>query len=154
RGAGRARAPGRARGGSHRSDPVGARQRAGGARRSRHGRSRVARLQERACAGARPAGPAHVARGRVRSLPFELATRRGPAARCDGYGPGRTHPGEEEVVMTTAAPEAVRSQRGTTLVDLSLEITNGMPAHSFFPSPVWLPYVTHAESVSAGLGEP
>ncbi len=56
--------------------------------------------------------------------------------------------------MTAAAPEAVRTQRGTTLVDLSLEITNGMPAHSFFPSPVWLPYVTHAESTSAGLGEP
>jgi len=56
--------------------------------------------------------------------------------------------------VTAAAPEAVRTQRGTVLVDLSLEITNGMPAHSFFPSPVWLPYTTHAESASAGLGEP
>ena len=56
--------------------------------------------------------------------------------------------------MSAAAPEAVRSQRGTKLVDLSLEITNGMPAHALFPSPVWLPYVSHAESASAGLGEP
>ena len=41
-----------------------------------------------------------------------------------------------------------------TVVDLSLEISNGMPAHALFPSPIILPYVTHEHSSSAGLGEP
>jgi kynurenine formamidase len=40
------------------------------------------------------------------------------------------------------------------LVDLSLEITNGMPAHAFFPSPVVLPFAGHAQTRAAGLGEP
>src|SRR5262249_8050966 len=84
----------------------------------------------------------------------QVATCRGPAARCARSSPGRADSATKEVAMTTVAPEGVRSQRGTLLVDLSLEITNGMPAHSFFPSPVWLPYVTHAQSASAGLGEP
>jgi kynurenine formamidase len=38
------------------------------------------------------------------------------------------------------------------LVDLSLEISNGMPAHALFPSPIILPYVTHEQAKSAGLG--
>lgn len=42
----------------------------------------------------------------------------------------------------------------STLVDLSLEITNGMPAHAFFPSPIILPYVNHEQARSAGLGTP
>jgi kynurenine formamidase len=41
-----------------------------------------------------------------------------------------------------------------TLVDLSLEISNGMPAHALFPSPIILPYINHEQSRSAGLGEP
>jgi kynurenine formamidase len=56
--------------------------------------------------------------------------------------------------MTATAVESVRSQRGTTLIDLSLEITNQMPAHSFFPSPIFLPYVDHEQAKSAGLGTP
>lgn len=39
-----------------------------------------------------------------------------------------------------------------TQIDLSLEITNGMPAHAFFPSPIIVPYVTHEQAKSAGLG--
>jgi kynurenine formamidase len=42
--------------------------------------------------------------------------------------------------------------RNATLVDLSLEITSGMPAHAFFPSPIILPYLDHQQSRSAGLG--
>lgn len=41
-----------------------------------------------------------------------------------------------------------------TLVDLSLEISNGMPAHALFPSPIILPYIDHDQSRSAGLGAP
>ena len=48
----------------------------------------------------------------------------------------------------------IRSDRGTVLVDLSLEISNQMPAHAFFPSPIILPYVTHEMAKEAGLGEP
>jgi kynurenine formamidase len=40
------------------------------------------------------------------------------------------------------------------LVDLSLEISNGMPAHAFFPSPIILPYVSHEQARAAGLGTP
>jgi kynurenine formamidase len=55
--------------------------------------------------------------------------------------------------MTTAAESApARTQRGTVLVDLSLEISNGMPAHAFFPSPIILPYVNHEQAKEAGLG--
>jgi kynurenine formamidase len=46
------------------------------------------------------------------------------------------------------------TDRGTKLVDLSLELTNQMPAHAFFPSPIMLPYVTHEMAKEAGLGEP
>ena len=42
--------------------------------------------------------------------------------------------------------------RNRTVVDLSLEISNGMPAHALFPSPIILPYVTHDQAKSAGLG--
>lgn len=38
------------------------------------------------------------------------------------------------------------------LVDLSLEISNGMPAHALFPSPIILPYVTHEQAAASGLG--
>jgi kynurenine formamidase len=48
----------------------------------------------------------------------------------------------------------VRTDRGTRLVDLSLDIENGMPAHALFPSPIVLPYVTHEQALGAGLGEP
>ncbi|MEA2277258.1 MAG: hypothetical protein QOI62_3029 [Solirubrobacteraceae bacterium] len=41
---------------------------------------------------------------------------------------------------------------GTRLVDLSLGIYNGMPAHALFPSPIFLPYVTHEAAKDAGLG--
>ncbi len=40
-----------------------------------------------------------------------------------------------------------------TIIDLSLEISNGMPAHALFPSPIVLPYVTHEQAKNAGLGE-
>ncbi len=40
------------------------------------------------------------------------------------------------------------------LIDLSLEITNGMPAHALFPSPIILPYVDHEQAKAAFLGEP
>ncbi len=40
------------------------------------------------------------------------------------------------------------------LVDLSVGIENQMPAHAFFPSPIILPYVTHEQARSAGLGDP
>lgn len=49
--------------------------------------------------------------------------------------------------------DGVRTQRGTTLIDLSLEISNGMPAHALFPSPIILPYVDHDQAKAAGLGE-
>lgn len=61
---------------------------------------------------------------------------------------------KEEDVTQTAETTRVRSQRGTVLVDLSLEISNGMPAHALFPSPIVLPYVTHEQAKSAGLGTP
>ena len=51
----------------------------------------------------------------------------------------------------TAETTPVRTQRGTVLVDLSLEISSGMPAHALFPSPIILPYVTHEQAKSAGL---
>ena len=57
-------------------------------------------------------------------------------------------------MSTTEAPFLAKSQRGTTLVDLSIGIENQMPAHAFFPSPIILPYVTHEMAKSAGLGEP
>lgn len=43
------------------------------------------------------------------------------------------------------------SENGT-VIDLSLEISNGMPAHALFPSPIILPYVNHEQARSAGLG--
>ncbi|MEZ5100149.1 MAG: cyclase family protein [Thermoleophilia bacterium] len=51
-------------------------------------------------------------------------------------------------------PPIVKTQRGTTLVDLTLEMTNQMPAHAFFPSPIMLPYADHSQTTDAGLGEP
>ena len=39
------------------------------------------------------------------------------------------------------------TDRGTVLVDLSLELSNQMPAHAFFPSPIMLPYVTHEMAI-------
>ncbi len=57
-------------------------------------------------------------------------------------------------MTTTAKTTPALSQRGTVLIDLSLEITNGMPAHALFPSPIILPYVTHDQAIAAGLGEP
>jgi kynurenine formamidase len=54
----------------------------------------------------------------------------------------------------TAETAPVQSQRGTTLVDLSLVISNGMPAHALFPSPIILPYVSHEQAKSVGLGTP
>ncbi|MCY4088408.1 MAG: cyclase family protein [Actinomycetia bacterium] len=48
----------------------------------------------------------------------------------------------------------VKSQRGTTLIDLSTDLFSGMPAHAFFPSPIILPYVDHLQAKAAGLGEP
>ena len=50
--------------------------------------------------------------------------------------------------------KGVTSQRGSTLVDLSCELFNGMPAHALFPSPIILPYVDHLQAKAAGLGEP
>src|SRR5207247_5746175 len=52
------------------------------------------------------------------------------------------------------AAAMIRTDRGTVLVDLSLELSNQMPAHAFFPSPIMLPYVTHEMAKEAGLGEP
>jgi kynurenine formamidase len=57
-------------------------------------------------------------------------------------------------MSATTETGPVRTERGTILVDLSLEISNGMPAHAFFPSPIILPYVTHEQAKAAGLGEP
>lgn len=45
------------------------------------------------------------------------------------------------------------SENGT-VIDLSLEISNGMPAHALFPSPIILPYVNHEQARTAGLGTP
>ena len=56
--------------------------------------------------------------------------------------------------MTEPALVLPRTDRSTVLVDLSLEISNQMPAHAFFPSPIILPYVTHEMAKEAGLGEP
>ncbi len=50
--------------------------------------------------------------------------------------------------------KGVTSQRGTTLVDLSCELFNGMPAHALFPSPIILPYADHLQAKAAGLGVP
>ena len=38
------------------------------------------------------------------------------------------------------------------LIDLSVGIENGMPAHALFPSPIILPYVNHEQAKAAGLG--
>ena len=57
-------------------------------------------------------------------------------------------------MSTTVSPPIAKSQRGTTLVDLSLDLENQMPAHAFFPSPIILPYVTHEMAKTAGLGVP
>jgi len=57
-------------------------------------------------------------------------------------------------MTATAGAAPARTERGTVLVDLSLEISNGMPAHAFFPSPIILPYVDHEQAKSAGLGTP
>ncbi|MFQ5426883.1 MAG: cyclase family protein, partial [Gaiellales bacterium] len=57
-------------------------------------------------------------------------------------------------MSTTEAAKGVASQRGTTLIDLSTELFNGMPAHALFPSPIILPYVNHLQAKAAGLGEP
>jgi kynurenine formamidase len=40
------------------------------------------------------------------------------------------------------------------LLDLSLEITNGMPAHRLFPSPIFIPFITHEDAVKDELGTP
>ena len=56
--------------------------------------------------------------------------------------------------MTEPALALPRTDRSTVLVDLSLQISNQMPAHAFFPSPIILPYVTHEMAKEAGLGEP
>ena len=36
-------------------------------------------------------------------------------------------------MSATTESGPARTERGTILVDLSLEISNGMPAHAFFP---------------------
>jgi kynurenine formamidase len=38
------------------------------------------------------------------------------------------------------------------LLDLSLDITNGMPAHRLFPSPIFIPFITHEDAVKDELG--
>lgn len=38
------------------------------------------------------------------------------------------------------------------IIDLSLKLTNNMPAHKFFPRPVILPHVTHEEMITWGNG--
>jgi kynurenine formamidase len=53
---------------------------------------------------------------------------------------------------TTKSETEVVTDRGTRLVDLSLDMYNGMPAHALFPSPIMLPYVTHEQAKDAGLG--
>jgi len=46
----------------------------------------------------------------------------------------------------------IKTDRGTRLIDLTLEISDGMPTHAFFPSPIVLPYRTHEQTKEAGLG--
>ena len=41
-----------------------------------------------------------------------------------------------------------------TIVDLSVTLTNNMPAHKFFPRPVILPHFTHDEMETWGNGTP
>ena len=40
------------------------------------------------------------------------------------------------------------------IIDLSVSIANGMPAHRAFPKPVILPHYTHSGTSADGLGEP
>ena len=40
------------------------------------------------------------------------------------------------------------------IVDLSVPLTNNMPAHKFFPRPVILPHFTHDEMETWGNGTP
>jgi kynurenine formamidase len=49
---------------------------------------------------------------------------------------------------------AIKTDRGTQLIDLTLAISDGMPAHALFPSPIVLPYRTHEQTRSQGLGTP
>jgi kynurenine formamidase len=56
--------------------------------------------------------------------------------------------------MSATTELGPRTERGTILVDLSLEISNQMHAHALFPSPIILPYVDHEQAKAAGLGEP
>jgi kynurenine formamidase len=50
------------------------------------------------------------------------------------------------------SPLPVKTDRGTRLVDLTLELEHGMPTHSFFPAPIVLPYLTHEQCAEKGLG--
>jgi kynurenine formamidase len=55
--------------------------------------------------------------------------------------------------MSTAATHAEAGKRTDgVLVDLSLEIFNGMPAHALFPSPIILTYAGHEQTRALGLG--
>jgi kynurenine formamidase len=56
------------------------------------------------------------------------------------------------MTSTSTSAETPKTESRNALVDLSLEIYNGMPAHALFPSPIILPYVTHEMAKSAGLG--
>jgi kynurenine formamidase len=56
--------------------------------------------------------------------------------------------------MSATTELGPKTERGTILVDLSLEISNQMHAHALFHSPIILPYVDHEQAKAAGLGEP
>lgn len=43
---------------------------------------------------------------------------------------------------------------GNRLIDLTVTITNNMPAHKFFPRPIIVPHMTHEDFSRMGLGVP
>ena len=77
-------------------------------------------------------------------------------ARRQGSSPEHAPDHGVQVDPRHRPQEAAAMNRTATgvqrLVDLSLEISNQMPAHAFFPSPIILPYVTHEMAKEAGPG--
>jgi kynurenine formamidase len=49
-------------------------------------------------------------------------------------------------------PMRARTDRGSVLIDLTLELANDMPAGPFASPPVVLPFATHEQTREAGLG--
>ena len=54
-------------------------------------------------------------------------------------------PGPAAPAAVAPREPLVKTGRGTILVDLTLELTNGMPVSAPYPAPVVLPYASHED---------